>query len=147
MVAEESALLWRSEGQYAQPSAFGFNGEESACFQLGLGKTQRRDRLRGDALWAHIHTSDLHDAGLLSMRDGEDRAEVQVVGDHDAIVDRGISEDFQITCVGFANFRPMYGLPSRIGQRGHPTGRQVHINKEFHARGRVTSRSSARQAA
>ena len=109
--------------------------------------TQCNDRLRGSALWADVYATDLHDAGLFSMRDGEDRTEIEVVREHDVIVGRGLCENLKITCVGLANLRPMFGLPSRVDQRGHPTGRQVHVNQEFHARGRVTSRSSARHAA
>ncbi len=89
-----ASLIRQRGGQDAQPRAVGFYCEQSTSFQFGLNKTQRRNRLRHDALRTEIHATDLHDAGLFSVCDSKDRTEIEVMRDHNIIVGSSIGEYF-----------------------------------------------------
>ena len=90
------------QGEQAQARPVRINGEQRAFFQLRCHLPQGHDDLLADHVRADIVGADLHDAGLLAVGGGEDRAEVQIVGKHHVVVDAGVGHDFRVRRVARA---------------------------------------------
>lgn len=71
------------------------------------------DSLLGDGFGADIAAPDLHDAGLFSAADGQDRAEIKVVRKEHVVMQRRIGKNLEIARVWLADLRPVLGWQPR----------------------------------
>ena len=78
--------LFRPQWQLAQTSTARIDGNQRAFFQFGCHLSQGGDHLWPDNIRADALGADLHDTGLRTMRRGKDRAEIQIIGEHNIVL-------------------------------------------------------------
>ena len=100
-----------------------------------------------EVIWRHILGADLNDAWSFCVRQGEQRAEIEIVRKHDVSIFPSPVHDGAVERSGVANFGSVDGLCAISVKRFTPRRRKIHVDQQFHGRLIGTSISSARQAA
>src|SRR5258707_1235267 len=102
----------------------------------------RRYYRRTDESWKYCRRANLDDARPRGRGQSKQRAEIQIVSQHDKSMCQGIRHDFGIVCRGVPNLRPVCRRPTCILKHAGPARRQAHVDKEVHAVLKGTSDSS-----
>ena len=97
--------------------------------------------------WSGILRSYLNHTWCVCIGSGKNGTEVEIMGKNDISVSPCPAQYFPISGVRCANRRPVSRCVTCSFQSGDPSGGEIHVDHELHAKTKGTSISSARHAA
>lgn len=141
------AHAFRSRWQKAHPRSILVKAQECACLELIFEASQNGKQCPREGIGGNVASSYLNDARPFPVSCGQDRSEVEIVGDHDILLAMSLCHDLAIRRVWSADLTPMRGFVPGCVERFYPQRGEIHVKEESHAVGSGTSISSTLQAA
>ena len=136
----------RSDREDRHPMPRRIHSDERSGLEVGARHVDGGEKLRPDVRRQHRLRAELDHARGGKASDGEERAEVEVLGEDDLLVAVRVIEDHAIRGVWLAHGTPVHSRVASGRQELSPSRAEVHVDEELHAEIGI-SISSTRQAA
>ena len=141
------ALRAIPDGQQPNPRGLGIQDDDGALFERRLMLPKSGDHVRGGIDRQNSVPPQLDDAWTVSPGEGEQPAEVEIVGEHDEAVSRAQSRISRSGAPPSPTSLQCLASKPELSNTFDPVGRKVHVEQQPHGAPTGTSCSSTRHAA